>query len=184
MRRSVQNRECVLQVLLGQRRGEKFSFSLCIPLKSVVAVNSASHSPGPVLHLTAYQFSCYLYPCLDTRDSCSCLVSIAVACRETKGAHWASWGSALHCTWAHSGAWNGSRIMQLHSCFGNIRDVFLSKTSIIYARIFPSREMKPSHSIWIKVVTLSPGNWRVLLLHLDLVQLKKQKIRLKIWICI
>lgn len=48
--------------------------------------------------------------------------------------------------------------MQLHSCFGNIRDILLSKTSIIYARIFPSEEMKPCHSIWIKVVALCPGN--------------------------
>lgn len=35
--------------------------------------------------------------------------------------------------------------------------------------------MKPSHSIWIRVVAPSPANWRVLLLKLDAVQQKKAK---------
>lgn len=67
--------------------------------------------------------------------------------------------------------------MQLHSCFSNIRDISI-KTSVIYARICSSWEMKPSHSIWIRVVAPSPTNWRVLLLKLDSVQIENLNLYL------
>lgn len=67
--KSVQNKGSAMLLLLGQSQEWKFFFSLCIPLNSAVAVNSASYSPGPVfiwLHTTSAvssSLSGYKGPC-------------------------------------------------------------------------------------------------------------------------
>lgn len=76
--KSVQNKGSAMMLLLGQSQEWKFFFSLCIPLNSAVAVNSASNSPGPVfiwLHTTSAVSSSsfgYKGPC---PPSSSCRVS-------------------------------------------------------------------------------------------------------------